>query len=61
MDWKKLAINVALAAFWAGLAAWQVSGGEFSKAAVVAVVVAAVRGAVGYLASLVNKPVPVDV
>jgi len=58
--YKELVINALLAGFWAGLAAWQVSG-EWSKGALFAAGAVALRTAVGYLCQAVGRPVPVDV
>lgn len=60
MDWKKLIINAALAAFWVGLATFQATG-EFTKSAALAAGAAAVRAFIGFILDAVNKPVPVDV
>lgn len=59
MDWKKLVINAALAGFWAGVAALQVSG-ELSEAALWAAGTAALRAAIGYVADKLGYGVPVD-
>lgn len=59
MDWKKLILNAALAAFWVGLATFQATG-EFTKSAALAAGAAAVRAFVGYIADRVGKTVPVD-
>lgn len=57
---KKLVINALLAGFWAGLAAWQAGGQEFNKAAALAVGAVVVRACIGFVASQLGKPVPVD-
>ena len=59
MDLKRLAINAALAGFWAGLAALQVSG-ELSEAALWAAGTAAVRAIIGYVADQASWTLPVD-
>lgn len=56
---KKLVINAALAGFWAGIAALQVSG-ELSKAALSAAGAAAIRAAIGYVADRTGHAVTVD-
>lgn len=59
---KELVVNTLLAAFWAGAAVVTASDQPFSKAAIVAGVVAAIRFAVGAfaLASKTVPAVPVD-
>jgi len=59
--YKKLAINAALAGFWAALAVVTASDQPFSKAVLVAAITAAVRVAIGVVADKLGKPVAVDV
>lgn len=56
MDWKKLLLNAALAAGWYVLGQLEVLDATWA-----AVVVLALRFALGWAAGKVGKPVPVDV
>lgn len=60
MDWKKLAINAALAGFWAAVAIVTVADEPLSQAVLVAAGVAALRAIIGYVADRVGHSVPVD-
>jgi hypothetical protein len=59
-DLKKLVINAVLAGLYVGITALAATGGEFTKAAVVAAGAAALRAAVGYIADKIGHAVPVD-
>ena len=57
---SELLINSLLAAVWAGVATLLASGGELTKAALVAAGTAALRAGVVYLAGRLNHPIKVD-
>lgn len=59
MDYRKLAVNSALAAAWAAIAIITTAG-EITDAVLTAAAVAALRAAIGYALSRLDKTLTVD-